>query len=130
MADFTYSKQISESEGIPFVYFPNEYRMNAFNAQKFMDNEYFVLTIDPDPHKFVRYICSNTPFFVERTIDSEHYLGPKYPLFTDVKFSPMQYKEMVMAAYDYLVNMDKSKFHRNNQSRERYRICLQRQRST
>lgn len=130
MDRFTYSKSRSMADGIPFVYCTNERKMNTFNTKKFDERKYFAPTVDPDPEKMVQYICSNTPFFVERTIDSEHYVGSGYPLFTDIEFGPMQYKDRVMAAYDYLVNMDKSKFHRNNQSRERYRICLQKQRST
>ena len=130
MDRFTYSKEASIVEGIPFVYYPNERKMNAFNTDRFNDRNYHAATIEPDPEKMVKYICSNTPFLIKRTVDSEQYIGSDYPLFTDIEFGPTQYRDRVMAAYDYLVNMDKSKFHKNNLSRERYRICLQRQRST
>ena len=136
MDNFTFSKAESQDNGIPFVVQYKTKELNKWHSKNLLLKKEYIRTINQDgkyltdPSEIVNLIHANIPFFVNRTVDTEFYLGKDYPLFTDIPFDPMYYTSQVLKGYSYLLQMDKNMFHKSNFDRERYRICLQKQRST
>ncbi len=136
MADFTHSKAESLETGKPFLFYPffkEPDRKDRWRLKGFLFDKKKIPTVHvdgylDDPSIIVNYIGSNTPFFVNRTIDTEFYLGEAYPLFTDVRFERDYYTSHVLSGYSYLLQMDKSKFHISQFQKEKCRLSLQKQR--
>jgi len=137
MTDYTHSKLESEETGKPFVYGVQTKRMNQFSRKAlfkiavmhgridtiYQDGRYLT-----DPSHIVNRIFANQPFWVDRTVDTEFYLGKEYPMYLD-RIGTSHTGEIVRRTYDYLLNMDKSKFHPIFKRRSEIILTLQGQRS-
>lgn len=130
----SHSKQESIETGITFINGCMNKRMNKWNLSEFLLRKRGIETLDQptkyltDPSPVLNRVFANIPFFINRTVDTEYYLGKDYPLFTDVEFSPELYTTKILQTFAYLISMDKSRFTRNSQTRDFVRFKMHNQR--
>lgn len=137
MIDYTHSKLESEETGKPFVYGVMTKRMNQFSRKALfkiavrhghIDSIYQEGRYLTDPSNIINRVFANQPFWVDRTFDTEFYLGKEYPMYFD-RIGTGSPAELVRRTYDYLLNMDKSRFHPIFKRRSEIILTLQGQRS-